>query len=435
MLRQITQPKCKPISLDQARKHLAVDASDRSNDTLIELLIEAATADSQMKTGRVWVECDWEWKPETVATGVSLDFPLVPVVGVKLYDLSRPIIEDTEPDDPTEAPELPPEGDNGDGDTGSGDTDNNAPEAKRGPARGKRRREAGIEPPAPAPVEPEYEEVSAEYVKIEYPSLEPIGYPAIGSMTPLQAFPDKYRLVLTVGYPTTVHTEDVEQFDNPELIAANTGYTDNLIWLVFNRPVKGEISIANFEVRKKAPAPVEPEPDPEEPPAVDPDPGESAYADADSGDTEEPPVEPPQEDEIIQLEDAYFQDGAVVLQYPQGALSEGDTIHLSFFEGAIYDDFENFVQPIIFAELPPVAFGDEADFPLPEPVPETEVYESLAPAPIKNWILTRVGSLYSQRTEIALRAGKSNDAMFPDQFINNLLDPYRVRFMGGSYGG
>lgn len=395
MLRQVSLPKCFPVSLAQARKHLAVDSSDRSNDMLINLLIESATADSQMKTGRVWVESDWEWKPDVISANYEIAFPIVPVVNIVLNDLD----EFKKPEEPEPEPETPEDGD--------GEEPEN-PEQPEDAARLKKRREAEEEEPE----NPEFTNLASEYLKINYPSPDPLGYPQIGSMIPLKAFPENYRLVLTVGYPVQSSEKKVEQFDNPVLVADKTGYSDSIIRLVFNRPVQGNININNFEVRIDG--------------------------------------------EILTLVNAYFRDDCVELQYtlpetpppfepeeppvedeeeegekPESrGLADGAKVTLSFFEGAIYDEFQNFVQPIVEMQLPPVLITSPEYFELPNPVPCELVYESLAPSPIKNWILTRVGSLYSQRTEIALRVGKSNDAMFPDQFINNLLNPYIVRFLG-----
>lgn len=354
MLRQISQPKCLPVSLEQARKHLSVDSSDRSNDVLINLLIESATADSQMKTGRVWVQTDWEWKPDIITVNHEIAFPIVPVAAVKLYDLDEEFLEPPVPDNPDgpENPDTPPE-------TRAAQAD-----------------------------EKEYTDLSDEYLDINYPSPDPMGLPAIGSIIPKKTFPDNYQLVLTVGYPVEEHEEVVEQYDNPVVVKEKTGYSEGLIRIVFNRPVSGQIYISNFELRIN--------------------------------------------NQIITLVDAYFKDGAVELQYDEmsAMVGNGDTVTLSFFEGEIYDQFQNFVQEIVQMPLPNILMVPSEFFEKPDPVPCRNVYESLAPSPVKNWILTRVGSLYSQRTEIALRAGKSNDAMFPEQFINNLLNPYRVRFIG-----
>lgn len=400
MLRQVSQPKCYPISLAQARKHLAVDSSDRSNDSLINLLIESATADSEMKTGRKWVECDWEWQPCTVSPNYEVEFPIVPVKKVALYDLDEFSRDDepVEPENPEE-PDIPEP------------PEIEEPEESTKRKRIKRDNEEEDNGNSEDDTPPEYTDIANEYIKVNYPSPEPLGSPQIGSMVPLKEFPKNYRLVLTVGYPVKAEIETAEQFDNPVLVPEKTGYSDSLIRLVFNRPVQGNININNFEIRFDG--------------------------------------------EILTLVNAYFRDGCVELQYTmpdtpppmepeepdeggenedntpeiQG-LPEGAKVTVSFFEGAIYDEFQNFVQPIVETQLPEVMIISPEYFELPEPIPKQEVYESLAPSPIKNWILTRVGSLYSQRTEIALRAGKSNDAMFPNEFINNLLNPYIVRFLG-----
>lgn len=361
MLRQISQPKCFPVSLAQARKHLAVDSSDRSNDSLIELLIEAATADSQMKTGRVWVEQDWEWVPDLVSVNYEIDFPIVPVVKAKLYDLTQ----DSGGDE-----------DNGE----SGEPEN--PDVDWARSRSMKKGASREEDSGDTP---QYDDVAEQYFTAKYPSADPLGSPLIGSIVPIQNFPEKYQLVLTVGYHVKVQNEVVEQYDNPVLVRDKTGYSNEKMRLVFNRPVQGNIYVSNFEFRVNG--------------------------------------------EMQNLNEAYFTDGCVELSYDPPKWGNGDEATISFYGGAIYDDFQNFVQPITNAKLPPVQFVQEEFFDLPEPLPTREVYESLAPSPIKNWILTRVGSLYSQRTEIALRAGKSNDAMFPDEFINNLLNPYRVRFL------
>lgn len=363
MLQQISEPKCLPISLVQARKHLAVDSSDRSNDILIDLLIQSATADSQMKTGRQWVECDWQWIPDLVSVNSEIQFPLVPVTAVKLYDLDENFEDPEDPDQPDDPePDLPEEEE----------------QARR------KRRLVKLDDE-----QPEYTNLADEYLIINYPSPDPLGTPSIGSVIPLKEFPKNYQLILTVGYPTKEYEEVAEQFDNPVLVKDKTSYGDQIIRLVFNRPVQGNIYPENFEVRING------------------------------------------ERKIVNS--AYFVDECIELSFNGGedpAYVDGDKVAVSFFEGAIYDEFQNFVQPIVNMQLPDVQIVTPEYFNTPDPLPLETVYESLAPSPIKNWILVRVGTLYTQRTEIALRAGKSNDVMFPNEFINNLLDPYRVRFFG-----
>lgn len=319
---------CYPITLTEARKHLAVDASDRSNDTLIEMLIASASHDAEMKTGRVWVHSKWEWKlSEDYVLNEAIEFPTVPVSVVELYDLDEELEEGAEPTD-----------------------------------------------------------LSSEYLSVTYPSPEPQGMPYIGYIIVLKTLPVNYKMILTAGYPVTTYESLVEKFDEPTLVLDATQYTPTSIHLVFERPVSGEVEPSNFTIR-----------------------------DAD--------VELP-------ISSVSFNEGALDIVFEEGVLTENMVLKMDFIEGTIADAFDNYVQPMFDVQLPTVSFiedGEELNKPEPDEV-KVDSYESHTPAPVKNWILTRVGSLYSQRTEIALRAGKSNDALFPDKFINNLLSPYKVRF-------
>lgn len=414
-LKQITPPVCLPVSLAEARKHLAVDASDRSNDVLINLLIESATSDAQMKTGRVWVESEWEWTPESTGLGESIEFPIVPVVDVALYDLTpkpAPVepeepAEPTDPEEPVEPePEQPEEPDSG---------DNNEPESREG-EDGEAELEKPEEPDTDLPIdsapeppaetdpdEPAADEpvnLASEYFQIEYPSPDPMGYPAIGSLTILKALPEKFQLVLKAGYPVKESLIPVEQNTSPELVLDKTAYLENMCRLVFNRPVSGNINVRDFEFRVKVKEP------------------EQAV-----------PARQGIEGEKIDILGVEIVDGGVNITLPDGALIEGAQAQVSFLGGSLEDAFGNFVQPLVFVILPEIKFTTPDELPNPEPVPCEVQYESECPTPVKNWILTRVGSLYTQRTEIALRSGKSNDAMFPEGFINNLLNPYRVRWL------
>ena len=208
--------------------------------------------------------------------------------------------------------------------------------------------------------------------------------------------PEKYQLVLKVGYPVKESLIPVEQTTNPELVVDKTAYLENLCRLVFDRPVSGNINITDFEFRVK-----------------------EQEAEARKG----------KDGEQIDILGVEISDGGVNLTFPDGALKEGAQAQVSFLGGSLEDDFGNFVQPLVFVILPTIKFTTPDNLPVPEPVPCKTQYESECPTPVKSWILTRVGSLYTQRTEIALRAGKSNDAMFPETFINNLLNPYRVRWL------
>lgn len=321
VLRTRRSPSCYPVTLEEARRHLAVDASDRSVDSLIEMLIASATSDAENKTGRIWVDSDWLWKPDELKVGEEIAFPVAPVTAVAVYDLDEDV------------------------DEGQDRTD-----------------------------------LSGELVKCVFPSPEPQGSPLIGSLLPIAEFPANYEIILTIGYPVTETEKPVEQFDAPTLVT--TEFSENRVHLVFTRPVSGTATVENFSLKVG--------------------------------------------DEDKELSSVEFADGSVDLVFSDGVLAEGEEPVLTFIGGAIADQFNNFVEPISNLGLGTVAFVTE--FSRPEPVPTTPVYTANTPSPVKNWILTRVGSLFSQRTEIALRAGKSNDAMFPDGFINNLLNPYKIRF-------
>ena len=126
-LRKIEAAPCWPITLEEARRHLAIDASTRDEDSLIDMLIQSASTDAEMKTGRVLVKSRWEWEPDSIVVGEKLEFPTCPVVDVKIYDL------DEESEEPTD--------------------------------------------------------ISSKVCKIVYPSPEPQGNPMLGWLLPIADFP------------------------------------------------------------------------------------------------------------------------------------------------------------------------------------------------------------------------------------------------------
>ncbi len=325
ILRIVQEAPCFPVTLAEARRHLAVDASDRSVDSLIEMLIASATSDAENKTGRIWVESVWNWVPDKLTVGELIPFPVTPVTQVVIHDLDE---------------EVPENG--------------------------------------------AFTDISGALVSCVFPSPEPQGSPLIGSLLPISEFPAHYEMLLTIGYPVQETVTPVEQFDVPTLVPVKTGYAGNKIRLVFSRPVTGVASPDNFTIT------------------------------VDGG--------------IKAATSVEFSKGSVDLVFDTGVILEQDEPLLSYIGGSIYDQFGNFVEPITDQVIPTVVFTTEAEFQEPTAVPVETIYTAQTPSPVKNWILTRVGSLYSQRTEIALRAGKSNDALFPDGFINNLLNPYKVRF-------
>lgn len=322
-LRKIESAPCWPVTIEEARRHLAVDASSRDEDELIDMLIQSASNDAEMKTGRIFVKSKWVWEPGELMEGTLVEFPTCPVVEAKVFDSDEVLEEGQEPTD-----------------------------------------------------------ISVSVCKVVYPSPEPQGTPMLGWLLPMKGFPKNSRIELTVGYDYKEEEQPIEQKDSPKLITENTKFTKNKIHLTFNRPVSGIIGPNNFEIIKDG--------------------------------------------EHVQVTDCFFELGGITLIVSD--LQEGDSLLMSFVSGVVCDQFNNYVQPIINLKLPEVKLESEDSFVPAEDIPTEKVYKSLCPMPVKQWILVRTGTLYSQRSEIALRAGKSNDALFPDEFINNLLNPYRVRF-------
>lgn len=326
MLRLVESAKCFPVTLAEARRHLVVDSSDSNNDATLNLLIHAASNDAEMRTGRVWVSSVWNWTPDSVVVGTSIEFPIIPVTKVEVYDMDEV-----------------------------------------------------------AATEADRTDISGEVVSVSYPSPEPQGEPIRGSLLPLIGFPSNFKILLTAGYPVTETTTTVEQTDDPILVVNSTKYTSTKIALVFNRPISGSVETTDFTITQDGN------------PIV---PGSVA-----------------------------INAGRVELTFDASTLVEGSTISLSFIGGSLYDEFSNFVQPITAQSLPTVVFGTEAEFVTPTPVPTTTTYTSNAPEAVKSWILTRVGTLYNQRSELALRAGSTNNALFGSNFIDCLLAPYKTRFV------
>lgn len=52
--------------------------------------------------------------------------------------------------------------------------------------------------------------------------------------------------------------------------------------------------------------------------------------------------------------------------------------------------------------------------------------DTAVPKAIRNWILLRVGALYENRASVVLMDGRVNVAALPAQFIDRLLDRYRI---------
>jgi len=48
------------------------------------------------------------------------------------------------------------------------------------------------------------------------------------------------------------------------------------------------------------------------------------------------------------------------------------------------------------------------------------------PKAIKNWLLIRIGDLFSNRASVVMESGSINVASVPQRFTERLLDRYRV---------
>ena len=80
----------------------------------------------------------------------------------------------------------------------------------------------------------------------------------------------------------------------------------------------------------------------------------------------------------------------------------------------------------IMKELLPIVKFDYPVVELPE-VKFSTVQVSSAPDLIKTWMLVRVATLYQQRSQIAIQAGKTSNAFFPRDYVNSMLDAYTVK--------
>ena len=79
-LRLISPPSVDPISLEEAKAHLNVDADITEDDNLIRSLIAAATQAAEHKTGRSLMPQTWELTLDRFVPVVALDKPPVRLV-------------------------------------------------------------------------------------------------------------------------------------------------------------------------------------------------------------------------------------------------------------------------------------------------------------------------------------------------------------------
>ena len=131
----------------------------------------------------------------------------------------------------------------------------------------------------------------------------------------------------------------------------------------------------------------------------------------------------------------FDEDGRVVINIDSTSrqLENGDKLTMTYVSGFLHDKDGNYVLPIVRKVLPTVEllnFGEENDddslfVPVPLPMVDS-VYYSLVPDILKKWMLVRIATVYQQRSEIAIQAGKTSNSFFPRGFIDGLLDPFNI---------
>ena len=209
-------------------------------------------------------------------------------------------------------------------------------------------------------------------------SLAPHGAPLFAKLTPLVDL-ENVRFVIDAEWPNKSEERDVVYSTPPKFLPDNTVYTENSITIHFDRAVTGEIDSRSFTV------------------IVDGD-----YVDIYDVDT----------------------DFGKVTIHINSTLMEDAKIEFSYTSGFLKDKDDNYVMPIMKEVLPPVVFGKTSPD-IPATMKET-ISVSTVPAIVKSWILVRVSTLYQQRSEIAIQAGKTSNAFFPRPFINGMLDAYTI---------
>lgn len=225
--------------------------------------------------------------------------------------------------------------------------------------------------------EDEIESTGYRFVKS---SLAPFGKPLYAKLIPLVDIPEEARIVVTAGWPN-VEKEKPEAFLNsPVFQPKNTTYTENTITIQFDRRVKGELTVNSFNITMDG--------------------------------------------NHLDLYDVDIVDGRVTIRLSAN-LVEDAVVDFSYVSGFLKDKDDNYVMPILHEVLPPVKF----DYPVVDipPVSSEITQVSTVPELVKAWILVRVATLYQQRSQIAIQAGKTSNAFFPRDYINGMLDAYTVR--------
>ena len=221
-------------------------------------------------------------------------------------------------------------------------------------------------------------EIPLEKYRFVKSSLAPHGAPLFAKFIPVTDLED-VRIVIEAGWPNRDEQREKVFLTPPKFLSENTTYTDSSFTIQFDRAVSGEVDSRSFTV------------------IVDGD-----YVDVYDVDTESGKV-------TIHINSTLVEDSKVELSYTSGFLKDKD---------------DNYVMPIMKEVLPPVVF-DTASPAIPPTEKET-LSISTVPAIVKSWILVRVSTLYQQRSEIAIQAGKTSNAFFPRPFINGMLDAYTI---------
>lgn len=214
-------------------------------------------------------------------------------------------------------------------------------------------------------------------------SLAPNGRPMFATITPVhdEGFAN-VKVVVKAGWPNRSEIRYKRYEGSPVLESGKTTYTHNSITLQFDRPVSGEITPKSFHVEVDG--------------------------------------------EYWDVFDANCINGRVQVLFDSGLeLFEGSHIMLSYQAGFLKDEDDNYVAPIHREMLPVIAEFTEEHEPFVEKQQET-IYVSSVPNIVKSWMLVRIATLYQQRSEIAIQAGKTSNSFFPRDFVGGLLDSYRL---------
>jgi len=78
----VTQPTSEPVSLEEAKKHLIVDADDTSEDTLIYGCISAARKAAESFLGRSLITQTWDLYLDSFPNADFIDIPFPPLASV-----------------------------------------------------------------------------------------------------------------------------------------------------------------------------------------------------------------------------------------------------------------------------------------------------------------------------------------------------------------